>query len=248
MLLNYGVREDSWESLGLQGDQFWIYTGRTDAETPIIWPPDAKSWLICKDPDAGKDCGKEEKGTTEHEMVGWHHWLDSTCVWVKSGSWWWTAPEAWRAAVHGVAESRRQLNWTDTDTGGLVCIRVSTVSAKASITWRVEGKKESEVAQSCPTLCDPEDWYQALPSMEFSRQEYWSGLPYPSPGDLPNPEIKPGSLHCRQTLYHLSYQGSLQCILVGHIGRKISPSHGDLKGKKKGGGEWPPYIPGRASA
>ena len=55
-----------------------IYIGRTDveAETPILWPPDAKSWLIVKDPDAGKDWGQEEKGTTEDEMVGWHHQLD----------------------------------------------------------------------------------------------------------------------------------------------------------------------------
>jgi len=55
-------------------------------------------------------------------------------------------------------------------------------------------KKESEVAQSYPTLCDPMTVaHQALPSMGFSRQEYWSGLPFPSPGDLPDPEIKPGS-------------------------------------------------------
>ena len=58
-------------------DQFWVFTGRTDeAETPILWPPDAKSWLIWKDPDAGKDWGQEEKGMTEDEMVGWHHWLN----------------------------------------------------------------------------------------------------------------------------------------------------------------------------
>ena len=61
-----------------KGDQFWVFIGRTDveAETPILWPPHAKSWLIGKDPDAGKDWGQEEKGMTEHEMVGWHHWLD----------------------------------------------------------------------------------------------------------------------------------------------------------------------------
>ena len=50
--------------------------GRTDAEAPILWPPDVKSQLIRKDPDAGKDWGKEEKGAAEDEMVGWHHWLD----------------------------------------------------------------------------------------------------------------------------------------------------------------------------
>ena len=61
-----------------KGDQSWVFIGRTDAEaeTPILWPPHAKSWLIGKDPDAGKDWGQEEKGMTEDEMVGWHHWLD----------------------------------------------------------------------------------------------------------------------------------------------------------------------------
>ena len=86
MFLNCGIGEDSWESLGLQGDptshskgdQFWVFFGRNDAEaeTPVLWPPHVKSWLIGKDPDAGRDWGKEEKGTTEDEMAGWHHWLD----------------------------------------------------------------------------------------------------------------------------------------------------------------------------
>ena len=85
MILNYGVGEDSWESLGLQGDglqpvhpkrnQSWIFFGRTDAEaeTPILWPPNSKNWLIGKDPDAGKDWRWEEKGTTKDELIGWHH-------------------------------------------------------------------------------------------------------------------------------------------------------------------------------
>ena len=61
-----------------KGNLSWIFTGRTDveAETPIFWPPDAKNWLIGKDPNAGKDWSQEEKGMTEDEMVGWHHWLD----------------------------------------------------------------------------------------------------------------------------------------------------------------------------
>ena len=61
-----------------KGDQSWVFIGMTDveAETPILWPPDGKSWLFWKDPDAGKDWGQEEKGMTEDEMVGWHHWLD----------------------------------------------------------------------------------------------------------------------------------------------------------------------------
>ena len=57
-------------------DQSWIVTGRTDAEAPILWPPDVKNWLIWKDPDAGKDWRQEEKWTTEDEIVGWHHLHD----------------------------------------------------------------------------------------------------------------------------------------------------------------------------
>ena len=74
-----------------KGNQFWIFIGRTDAkaETPILWPPHAKSWLIGKDPDVGRDWGQEEK-----EMTGWDGWMASltrwTWVWVNSGSWWWT--------------------------------------------------------------------------------------------------------------------------------------------------------------
>ena len=86
MLLKCGVGEDSWESLGCKeikpvhpkGNQSWVYIGRTDAvaEAPILWPPDVKSQLIRKDPDAGKDWRQKEKGLTEDEMVGWHHRLD----------------------------------------------------------------------------------------------------------------------------------------------------------------------------
>ena len=61
-----------------KGDRSWVFIGRTDveAETPILWPPDEKSWLIGKDPNAGKDWGQEGKGMTEDEMAGWHHRLD----------------------------------------------------------------------------------------------------------------------------------------------------------------------------
>ena len=59
-----------------KGTQSWIFIGKTDAEAPIPWPPDAKSWLTGKDHDAGKDWRQEEKGMTEDEMVGWHHWLN----------------------------------------------------------------------------------------------------------------------------------------------------------------------------
>ena len=75
----------------LKGSQSWIFIGRTDVEakTLILWPPDEKNWLIGKDPDARKDWRQKEKGTTEDEMVGWHHRLSGR-VWVSPGSWWWT--------------------------------------------------------------------------------------------------------------------------------------------------------------
>ena len=93
-----------------KGNESWIFIGRTDAETetPILWPLDLKNWLTGKDPDAGKDWGQEEKGTTEDEMVGWHHW--------PNGHEFEQAPElvkdreAWRAAVYGVAKSRTWLS------------------------------------------------------------------------------------------------------------------------------------------
>ena len=61
-----------------EGDQLWVFFGGNNAkaETPVLWPPHAKSWLIGKDSDAGRDWGQEEKGTTEGEMAGWHHWLN----------------------------------------------------------------------------------------------------------------------------------------------------------------------------
>ena len=96
-----------------KGDQSWVFIGRTDrkAETPVLWPPHEKSWLIGKDPDAGRDWGQEEKRTTEDELAGWHHRLDG-CEF----EWLWELVmdrEAWWAVIHGVTKHQTRLSdWT----------------------------------------------------------------------------------------------------------------------------------------
>ena len=96
----------------LKGNQSWIFIGRTDAEaeTPILWPPDAKNWLIGKDPDPGKDWWQEEKGTTEDEMVGWYYQLQCTWVWVGSKSWWWIERSGMLQSMGSQTDMTAQLN------------------------------------------------------------------------------------------------------------------------------------------
>ena len=101
-------------------DQSRVFIGRTDAkaETPVLWPPHAKSWLIEKDPDAGRDWGQEEKGMAEDKMAGWHHWLDRHGS-VNSGSWWWTGRPGVLQFMgsQGIGHDwATELNWPETKT------------------------------------------------------------------------------------------------------------------------------------
>ena len=124
MLLNCGVGEDSWESLDCkeiqpvhsEGDQPWDFFGRNDAEaeTPVLWPPHARSWLIGKHFDAGRDWGQEEKGTTEDETAGWHHSLDvCESEWppgVGDGQGGLACCSSWG---HKESDMTERLNWTE---------------------------------------------------------------------------------------------------------------------------------------
>ena len=102
-----------------KGHQSWIFIGRTDAEAeaPILWPPDEKSWLMGKDPNAGKDWWGRRRGQTEDESVGWHHWLDGMSLSKLQESV--MNREAWCAAVHWVEKSDtiERLNWTELNAG-----------------------------------------------------------------------------------------------------------------------------------
>ena len=113
-----------------KGDQSWVFIGKTDAEaeTPILWPPQGKSWLIGKDSDAGRDWGQEEKETTEDEMAWWYHRLDACEFgWMELVM----DREAWRAVIHGVAKSRTWLsNWTDWTVS--LCVGFPGLSSKES--------------------------------------------------------------------------------------------------------------------
>ena len=165
-----------------KGDQSWVFIGRTDveAETLILWPPDAKSWLIWKDPDAGKDWRQEEKGMTEDEIAGWHYQLNG-----HEFGWTLGVGDGQGGLACCGSYSRRvghdwatELNWTD---------HVSRAFQVAQLVWVSLSRVQLFATPWTIALQD----YQAPLSMESSRQEHWCGLPFPSPGDLPNPGIEP---------------------------------------------------------
>ena len=108
-----------------EGDQLWDFFGGNDAkaEIPVLWPPHEKSWLIGKDPDAGRDWGQEEKGPTEDEMTGWHHWLDG-----RESEWTLGVGDGQRGLVccdswgHKESDTTERLNWTERFSWGRVVL------------------------------------------------------------------------------------------------------------------------------
>ena len=120
MLLNCGVESPldckEIQPVHSKGDQSWVFFGRNDAkaETPVLWPPHVKSCLTGKDSDAGRDWGQEEKGTTEDEMAGWHHWLDvhefEWTLGVGDGQGGLVCCDSWG---HKELDTTEWLNWTE---------------------------------------------------------------------------------------------------------------------------------------
>ena len=110
------------KSVNPKGDQSWIFIGRTDAEAeaPILWPPDVKNWLSGKDPDAGKDWRQEEKGTTEDEMAGWHHWLDGhefeQAPWDGDGQGSLVCCSPWSRKESDMTECLNRTDWSNYET------------------------------------------------------------------------------------------------------------------------------------
>ena len=160
------------------------------------------TWLIWKDPDAGTDWGQEEKGTTEDEIVGWHHQLNG-----HEFGWTLAVGDGWGGLVYwgswGCKESdtTERLNWTELNSQNTastpsLCSPLWTLDEMLDLFILHERKVKVKVKSLSHVRLFVTPWTVACqdpPSMELSRQQYWSGLPFLSPGDLPNPGIEPGS-------------------------------------------------------
>ena len=130
-----------------KGDQSWIFIRRTDAEVeaPVLWPSDMKNWLTGKDSDAGKDWRQEEKGMTENEMVGWHHWLDGHEF--EQGPGIGDGQGSLHAAVHGVAKSWTRLSYRTGQLSSRVFLNLSLCDVSLWLASRpfIFGKSTTEV-------------------------------------------------------------------------------------------------------
>ena len=127
-----------------EGDQPWDFFGRNDtkAETPILWPPHAKSWLNGKDSDAGRDWGQEEKGTTEDEMAGWHHWLNGCeSEWtpgVGDGQGGLACCDSWGRKESDTTE---RLIWSDLIYIWIICFKIQIQTTEVQRRVQSDGKE-----------------------------------------------------------------------------------------------------------
>ena len=197
--------------LKCQGGRFseniWHLIGRTDAEaeTAILWSPDVKNWLIWKDPGVRNDWRWEEKGTTEDEMAGWHNLLDAhEFGWtpgVGDGQGGLVCCDSWGCKESDTTE---WLNWTEGSSGS--CYGILTVSLPLYLVFARQSGIHcilcpfSLYVCMCVLSCFSRVrlfvtlWtvtHQTSLSMDFSRQEHWSGLPCSPPGDLPDLDQTP---------------------------------------------------------
>ena len=177
MFLNCGIGEDSWGSFDCKEiqpvhskrDQSWVFFGRNDAKakTLVLRSPDVKNWLIWKDPDAGKDWRQEEKGTTEDEIVGWHHWLnghESDVSSVGQGSYDGQGSVAccslWRCKELDMTE---WLNWTDIPVGlshcssGIVCNLIIT---KLIMGYAESSAERGNLDKCCNSPCEKQHYLE----------------------------------------------------------------------------------------
>ena len=166
-----------------KGNQSWIFLGRSDVEAAILWSPDVKKWLIGKDPDARKDWRQEEKGSTEDEMVGWHHWLN--------GHEFEQAPETGDGQGslvccslwgHKESDMTERLNW-------LKLVKIISMTKRDTVPFYVCVFHRVRFFVTLWIVA-----FKAPLSMRFPRQELCSSrLLFPTPGNLSNLGINPGS-------------------------------------------------------
>ena len=166
-----------------KGDQSWVFFGRTNAkaEAPVLWPPHAKSWLIGKESDAGRDWGQEEKGTTEDEMAGWHHWLNGhESEWTPGdgdGQGGLACCDSWGRKESDTTE---RLNWTELNhyRKTQTCNSLRNIDSFSSL------NRSEEIVSSgwlCPTWSfrtpDSPHWGAQLSPDSWNHLHGWDELP-----------------------------------------------------------------------